>query len=201
MLDAYAALWREQALTPSEDEQFDLASSLHEETLAKAAGALGQTFAGAVLTDDLVALDILAGSKGVDPGRLSTFGFSGGGCRSLLLAALDHRVSACVVACMMATFSSLVPSRLDAHSWLLHVPGLWSFSDWPDLTLLARARFLVQYRLDDPLFPIEGMESAHRRLTALHPDPGRYSGSFIAGGHEFDVVMQEEAMAFLTEAR
>ena len=28
MLDAYAALWREQDLTPSEDEQFDLASGL-----------------------------------------------------------------------------------------------------------------------------------------------------------------------------
>ena len=123
MLDAYAALWREQDLTPSEDEQFDLASGLHEDTLAKAAGTLGQTLAGAVLTDDLVALDILASQQGVDAGRLSTFGFSGGGGRSLLLAALDHRVSACVVACMMATFSSLVPLYLDAHSWLLHVPG------------------------------------------------------------------------------
>ena len=92
MLEAYAALWREQGLNPSADEQFDLASSLHEDTIAKAAGALGQTFAGAVLTDDLVALDVLAGIDGVDPDRLSTFGFSGGGCRSLLLAALDHRV-------------------------------------------------------------------------------------------------------------
>ena len=116
-----------------------------EDTLAKAAGTLGQTLAGAVLTDDLVALDILASQPGVDASRLSTFGFSGGGGRSLLLAALDHRVSAWVVACMMATFSSLVPSYLDTHSWLLHVPGLWSFSDWPDLTRLAQARFLVQY--------------------------------------------------------
>ena len=112
-LGAYAALWREQGLTRSPDEQFDLASGLHEDTLAKAAGALGQTFAGAVLTDDLVALDVLAEQPGVDSARLSTFGFSGGGGRSLLLAALDHRVGASVVACMMATFSSLVPSHLD----------------------------------------------------------------------------------------
>ena len=69
LLEAYAALWREQGLTPSADEQFDLASSLHEDTIAKAAGALGQTFAGAVLTDDLVALDVLAGTDGVDPDR------------------------------------------------------------------------------------------------------------------------------------
>ena len=45
-LDAYAAWWREQELTPSQDEQFDLASGLHEDTLAKAAGALGQTLPG-----------------------------------------------------------------------------------------------------------------------------------------------------------
>ena len=67
MLEAYAALWRERHLTPSADEQFDLASSIHEDTLAKAAGALGQKLAGAVLTDDLVALDVLAATKGVDP--------------------------------------------------------------------------------------------------------------------------------------
>ena len=199
-LEAYAARWREQGLAPGVDEQFDLASGLHEDTLAKAAGALGQTFAGAVLTDDLVALEILAAQQGVDPDRLSTFGFSGGGCRSLLLAALDHRVAASVVACMMATFDSLVPSHLDAHSWLLNVPGLWSFSEWPDLTRLARARFLVQYRLDDPLFPLAGMEAADHRLSALHTSTNRYSGSFTAGGHEFDLPMQDEAIGFLTDA-
>ncbi len=198
-LEAYAARWREQGSAPDADEQFDLASSLHEDTVAKAAGTLGQTFAGAVLTDDLVALDILARSPGIDPDRLSTFGFSGGGGRSLLLAALDHRVEASVVTCMMATFSSLVPSYLDAHSWLLHVPGLWSFSDWPDLAAVARARFLVQYRLDDPLFPDAGMRSAHQRLRTLPATASRYTGDFSAGGHEFDVPMQDRAFAFLTQ--
>ena len=101
---------------PTDDERFDLASGLHEDTLAKAAGALGQTFAGAVLTDDLVAFAVLAAEDGIDPERLGTFGFSGGGGRSLLLAALDHRVAACVVSCMMATFASLVPAELDTHS-------------------------------------------------------------------------------------
>ena len=100
---------------------------------------------------------------------------------------------------MMATFDSLVPFLLDSHSWLLHVPGLWSFSEWPDLTALARAQFLVQYRRDDPLFSIAGMESAHRRLDALHAGSGRYLGTFTAGGHEFDIAMQDEAMDFLAK--
>jgi dienelactone hydrolase len=200
LLDAQSALWQQQGVSPTDDERFDLASGLHEDTLAKAAGALGQTFAGAVLTDDLAAFGVLAAEDGVDPARLGTFGFSGGGGRSLLLSALDRQVAACVVSCMMATFASLVPTELDTHSWLLHIPGLWSLSDWPDLTALGRARFLVQYRADDELFPRSGMEQAHDHLLRLHAGTVRYRGSFTPGGHAFDADMQQEAWAFLAEA-
>ena len=197
LIAAQDALWQQLGVYPSDDERFDLISGLHEDTVAKAAGALGQTFAGAVLADDLAALGVLATSAGVDPARLGTFGFSGGGGRSLLLAALDHRIAACVVSCMMATFASLVPAELDTHSWLLHVPGLWSLLDWPDLTALGRARFLVQYRTDDELFPGAGMRQAHDHLQFLHASSDRYRGSFSAGGHAFDSDMQQEAWAFL----
>jgi dienelactone hydrolase len=200
LIAAQNALWQQQGVCPSEDERFDFVSGLHEDTVAKAAGALGQTFAGAVLADDLVAFEALATSTGVDAARLGTFGFSGGGGRSLLLAALDHRVAACVVSCMMATFASLVPLELDTHSSLLHVPGLWSLSDWPDLTTMGRARFLIQYRIDDELFPRAGMEQAHDHLKSLHEGNDRYRGSFSAGDHAFDTAMQEEAWAFLSEA-
>jgi dienelactone hydrolase len=201
LAEAQDALWRQQGLCATDDERFDFLSRLHEDTVAKAAGALGQTFAGAVLTDDLVALEVLAGTDGVDDTRLGTFGFSGGGGRALLLAALDSRVAAAVVSCMMATFASLVPAGLDAHSWLLHVPGLWSYSDWPDLTTLGRARFLVQYRTGDELFSLAGMEQAHQRLLALHDGSDRYRGSFSDGGHAFDAVMQSQAWDFLTEVQ
>ena len=200
LVEAQDARWREMGVRPTDDERFDFVSRLHEDTLAKAAGALGQTFAGAVVTDDLAALEVLAGEDGVDDARLGTFGFSGGGGRSLLLAALDPRVAAGVVSCMMATFASLVPAGLDAHSWLLHVPGLWSWSDWPDLTTLGRARFLVQYRSGDDLFSSAGMEEAHRRLLDLHASTRRYRGSFSHGGHVFDAAMQAEAWDYLTES-
>jgi dienelactone hydrolase len=199
LLAAQNALWQEQGVCPTEDDRFDLASALHEDTLAKAAGALGQTFAGAVLADDLAALGVLADQEGTDPTHLTTFGFSGGGGRSLLLAALDDRIRACVVSCMMATYDSLVPAELDTHSWLLHIPGLWSLSDWPDLTAIGRAQFLVQYRTDDELFPLAGMRAAHQHLQALHAGTTRYRGSFHPGGHSFDIAMQEEAWAFLAQ--
>jgi dienelactone hydrolase len=198
-LAAQEALWRQHGEQPSDDERFDFASGLHEDTVAKAAGALGQTFAGAVVTDDLAALRVLAATDGVDPARLGTFGHSGGGGRSLLLAALDPSVSAAVVTCMMATFASLVPDELDTHSWLLHVPGLWSLSDWPDLTGLGRARFLVQYGESDELFSPAGMAAAHDHLVQRHAGTSRYRGSFHPVGHAFDATMQEEAWAFFAE--
>jgi dienelactone hydrolase len=91
LIEAQDALWREQGLAPTDEERFDFTSGLHEDTVAKAAGALGQTFAGAVLTDDLVALEVLSAEEGIDPERLGTFGFSGGGDRSLLPRAPEAR--------------------------------------------------------------------------------------------------------------
>ncbi|GAA1430619.1 hypothetical protein GCM10009616_15650 [Microlunatus lacustris] len=199
-LAAHEARWRELAVPPDADERFDVLSNLHEDTLAKAAGVLGQTFAGLVLADDLAALAVLAADPGTDRDRLGSFGFSGGGGRGLLLAALDHRVRAAVVSCMMATSASLVPHHLDSHSWLLHVPGLASWRDWPDLTALGRARFLVQYREDDELFPLAGMRAAHARLRELHAEGDRYRGTTWSGGHAFDRPMQDEAWDFLRSA-
>jgi hypothetical protein len=100
----------------------------------------------------------------------------------------------------VSIYPSLVPAELDTHSWLLHIPGLWSLMDRPDLTALGRARFLVQYRTDDELFSRAGMEDAHDHLLSLHAGSSRYRGSFKPGGHAFDAAMQDEAWAFLTEA-
>jgi predicted esterase len=72
--------------------------------------------------------------------------------------------------------------------------------DWPELTTLGRARFLVQYRTDDELFPRAGMERAHDHLESVHAGNNRYCGSFSAGDHAFDAAMQEEAWAFLSDA-
>jgi hypothetical protein len=68
------------------------------------------------------------------------------------------------------------------------------------LTGLGRARFLVQYRIDNELFPRAGMEAAHDQLRRLRAGTRRYRGSFTPGGHAFDANMQDEAWAFLTEA-
>jgi dienelactone hydrolase len=198
-LEARRAQWRQDGVVPSDADDYNAAAGFHEDTVAKTAGLLGTSLAGMVAHDDLAALGILATLPGVDPERLGCVGFSGGGGRSLALAALSPRIRASVVTCMMTTFESLLPAYLDAHSWLLQTPGLWKLSDWPDLTRRSGADFLVQYALADALFPEAGMRDAHRVLEKLHSGSG-YTGSFWPGGHVFTAGMQEEAITFLASA-
>ncbi|WP_258073875.1 acetylesterase [Arthrobacter sp. Y81] len=197
VVEGRKALWREAGVVPSEADLYDAAAAAHEDTVAKAAGLLGTSFAGMVAHDDLAALRVLAGLPGVDAGRLGSIGFSGGGGRSLMLAALSPLVRSFVVTCMMTTYRSLVPSYLDAHSWLLQTPGLSRLGDYPELAARSTAdRFLVQYALADELFPENGMRDADALLGAQHAS-GRYTGSFWPGGHAFTTDMQEEAAGFL----
>ena len=198
---AQHAQWREDGVVPSAADEYNAAAGFHEDTIAKAAGLLGTSLAGMVAHDDLAALEVLAARPGVDQDRLGCIGFSGGGGRSLTLAALSPRIRASVVACMMTTFESLFPAYLDAHSWLLQTPGLWKLGDWPELSgRSAAARFLVQYALADELFPEDGMRRAHQLLESMHAGTGRYTGSFWPGGHVFTAAMQDEALHFLTQA-
>ena len=193
LIAAREALWREEGVAPTDAERFDAIASLHEDSLAKAAGMLGTSLAGAVATDDLAAFDVLAGFEGVDAARLGTFGLSGGGGRAVLLRALDDRVRATVVTCMMATFASIVPSELDTHSWLLNSPGIRAAGDLPEIAASAAPRdLLVQYGERDPLFPIGGMRDADRALAGTLG----YRGSFFDDGHVSSVAMQDEARAF-----
>ncbi|MDR6988078.1 dienelactone hydrolase [Paenarthrobacter nitroguajacolicus] len=198
-VDGQRALWREAGVEPSAAELYNAAAAAHEETVAKAATLLGSSVAGTVAHDDLAALGILATLPGVDSGRLGCLGFSGGGGRAMVLAALSPLVRSYVVTCMMTTFSSLLPAYLDAHSWLLHSPGLARLGDWPDLAVRSTAEaVLVQYALKDPLFPEQGMRDAHRYL--VEHAATRYTGSFWQEPHVFTRAMQEEAAAFLSAA-
>ncbi|WP_284986284.1 acetylxylan esterase [Arthrobacter sp. fls2-241-R2A-172] len=191
------SLWREAGVKPSASALYDAAAAAHEETVAKAATLLGSSLAGTVAHDDLAALDILSSLPGVDQHRIGCLGFSGGGGRAMLLAALDSRIRSYVVTCMMTTFASLLPSYLDAHSWLLHSPGLAQLGDWPHLAARSSARALVQYALDDQLFPEQGMGDAHAHLSSALPE--LYTGTFWQEPHVFSRAMQDEAAAFLTE--
>jgi dienelactone hydrolase len=198
VMATYEAAWLAADHSPTDDEWYDVAAGHHENTIAKAAGLLGTSFAGMVAYDDLVALSVLRGIEGVDPDRIGVFGFSGGGSRAATLTALDPGIRASAIVCMMTTFDSLVPAYLDAHSWLFTTPGLARDLDHPSLTAgRARHHQLVVYAEDDALFPPQGMLAADRELTEhFHYGPGTYQPLFLPGPHRFDTEMQDAVRNF-----
>ncbi|KNC20122.1 acetyl esterase [Arthrobacter sp. RIT-PI-e] len=201
LLAVQQAAWAAAGTVPDAAAVYNAAAAYHENTIAKTAGMLGTSFAGMVAHDDLAALAVLKGLPGVDAHRIGTGGFSGGGGRALVLAALAPEVRACVVACMMTTFASLVPYHLEHHSWLLNTPGLARASEWPGVAAVSEhARFLVQFAAEDALFPVDGMQEADEELRRLFEhDDGRYRAAWHPGGHVFTAAFLEEVADFLTE--
>lgn len=201
VMAVYEAAWLATGHSPSPDEWYDTAAAHHENTVAKAAGLLGTSFAGMVAFDDLVALSVLRQLHCVDAGRVGVFGFSGGGGRAALLTALDPDIRASAVVCMMTTFAALVPSHLDAHSWLLATPGLARHLDWPVLAAGRAAHHqLAVYAEDDPLFSPRGMRDADRELAERFGyGKGSYQGVFRRGPHRFDAEMQRTVGRFFED--
>lgn len=201
MMATYEAAWLAADHSPADDEWYDVAAGHHENTVAKAAGLLGTSFAGMVAYDDLVALSVLRALDGVDPDKIGVFGFSGGGGRSAALTALDPGIQASAIVCMMTTFDALIPAYFDAHSWLFTTPGLARQLDHPSLTAgRARHHQLVVYAEDDLLFPPQGMVAADRELTEhFHYGPGTYQGLFLPGAHRFDIEMQDAVTTFFAD--
>jgi len=153
--------------------------------------------------EDRVALQYLQSRPEVRPGRCGCIGLSGGGCRSALLQATSDEIGAAVVVGMMTTHPELLDRHVETHTWMFFPPGLATIGDWPDLAASrAPSPMLVQYNLDDQLFPIAGMQSAHARIAHHYErmgQPGQYLGRFYNGPHKFDHEMQKDAFAWLRE--
>ena len=175
--------------------RYDSLAAIHEHLLAKFAGVLGTSFAGMVAHDDLSALAVL---RGLCDGPLAVAGFSGGGGRAISVSALAGVERVAVVA-MMATFDSLIPDHVATHSWLLNTPGLARAVELPVLAAnRTDQRLLVVYGERDPLFPLAGMQAAHRELTRLFQGAsGSYRGLFLDAGHEFEPPAQDRVLDFL----
>jgi dienelactone hydrolase len=169
--------------------------------VAKYCTVLGTSFGALVAYEDRIAHALLRDRPDVIAERIGCIGLSGGGCRAALLAATADQVAATVIVGMMTTYEPLLDHNIASHTWMLFPPGLSAQGDWPDLAASgAPAPLLVQYLLDDTLFPVAGMRAADRRIAEQYAQsgpPDRYRAEFHPGPHRFDVGMQESAFAWL----
>lgn len=178
------------------------ASVFHEHTIQRYCHALGTSMAGIVAYEDRIAESYLAGRKDVRADRIGCIGLSGGGLRSTLLRAAGKRIKAAVVVGLMSTYAGLLDHNVISHTWMLFPsPQLAQLGDWPDLAACqAPLPLMVQYDREDSLFTMQGMRSAHRRLSKLYRSAGKpknYVGEFYDGPHKFDLPMQESAFVWL----
>ena len=172
----------------------------YESLVAKTLFLARTTWPGIMAWEDRRAVDYLLTRPEVDPRRLGCGGLSGGGLRTIYLAALDPRIRCAVCAGFMSTFAEMLPDVVRWHTWMLHVPHLPALMDLPDVASLhGPSPLMVQCDRDDALWTLAGQEKANDKLSRIYARMGApecYRGMFYPGPHKFDAPMQADAFAW-----
>ncbi len=160
----------------------------------------GTTWPAILLNDDKRSVDYLCTREEVDRTKIGCCGLSIGGFRTAMLSAMDTRISCAVVAGWVSTFESMLYDGLRDHTYMLYIPGLTRWMDYPDIVgLIAPRPLLVQQCAKDDLFSMEGMEKACRviedKFVGMH-EKSKYRYHFYDNGHQFNIKMQEDAFSW-----
>ena len=187
--------------TSMEIALYNQAAGPHEHLVSKYCNLLGTSMAGVVSHEDRIAMNYLLSRPDVLPQGAGCVGLSGGGNRGALLQATHDRLRAAVIVGLMSTYDGLLDHNVASHTWMFFPFGWARYGDWADLAACrAPSPLLVQYDREDPLFTLEGMEAAHRRIVEHYASvgcPGAYEGQFYPGPHKFDLEMQAAAFDWL----
>ena len=191
-----------QSPVPAEAQFYNAVAAQYEHVVEKYCNLLSTTMAGVVAHEDRIALNYLRTRSEVDVLHTACIGLSGGGNRAALLMATADQLSAGVIVGLMSTYAGLLDHNVACHTWMLFPRGWARHGDWPDLAgSRAPAPLLVQYDNEDPLFTLEGMQAADRRLAEIYTLAGKaeaYTGQFFPGAHKFDREMQRKAFDWLS---
>ena len=172
----------------------------HESVAAKSLFCAGTSWPGVFVSEDRRAVDYLCGRDDVDASRVGCAGLSGGGLRTVFLGGLDDRIRCACCVGMMTTWKDYLLHKSYTHTWMVYVPGLPAWLDYPEiLGLRVPLPTMVLNDSEDTLFSPSGMREADRMLAAVFKKAGaadHYKGSFYPGPHKFDRPMQAEAFAW-----
>jgi dienelactone hydrolase len=186
--------------SPEEIERYNRFGEQHEHIIAKALFSSGLTWPGVFVAEDLFALHYLCARQDIDAGRVGCCGLSGGGLRTNLLAGLDDRVRCSVTAGFMTTWLDFALHVNYTHTWMVYVPHLPRYLDYPEiLGLHAPLPSLVLATDRDPLFTLDEVKRAAGMLSRVFERagaPDAFSFNLYGGPHKFDAEMQEEAFGW-----
>ncbi len=165
-------------------------SSLSQRQFSDSLGGAGEWYAR-VLAEDKAGITYLRSLPFVDSKRIAVAGFSYGAYRAWNLAAEDPRVAVCIAAHWMTT---LAQNRYN-DSWLcMYRKGLYPLdkSQIDDHLLpftpfaavaanIAPRPFLLQYGLNDKLFPVSAVDTCVAYIDSVYTEKG---GVFAAEAYE-----------------
>ncbi len=183
-----------------EREQIDRYNSFgeqYEHIIAKALFSSGLTWPGVFIAEDLFALHYLCSRSDIAAGHVGCCGLSGGGLRTNFVAGLDDRVKCSVTVGFMSTWRDFALKVNYTHTWMVYVPHLPRYLDYPEiLALRAPLPSLVLATDRDPLYTLDEVQRAAGILQEVYRkagSPEAFSFNLYEGPHMFDLSMQEEA--------
>ena len=206
MLDGDSEDWWERAsdLPPEQVNAFNIRSSNNEHLLDRTLLAAGATWPGINAWDDVRTLDYLYTRDEVDRNRIGCVGFSTGGMRAMMLAALDDRIKATVNACWMASMPYQLQNDIKfTMGFSVLIPGMTRYLDLPDLASMAMpGAMMVLGGGKDQFFQDEGARAAYTQIRQAFVKAGFDDRLYVQEhdvGHVFSKAMQGAAWKFLKE--
>ncbi len=167
---------------------------------------LGRSLSAFMQWEDLYTTEFLASLPEVDPARIGCMGWSMGGYRAWMLAALTDRIAAGVSVCWMNTtgvqFSWEYGRERGGFANML--PGLRRWLDYPHIASIAcpKPMLFINGR-QDKLFPATGVEEAFRQMHAVWDDRGvgdRLETELWEMPHDCGLRVQDRLLEFFNRA-
>ncbi len=188
---------------PENIEKYNTWAGYHENVMAKSLFCAGTTWPGVFLSEDQIALNILAARPDVDAGKLGCGGLSGGGLRTVYLAGLDERIKCAVCVGFMSTWKDFALNKSFTHTWMTYTPLLPNYLEFPEiLGLRVPLPTMVLNNNQDELYTLPEMKIADKVLADVFKKAGaadRYKSGFYDGRHKFDRQMQKDAFAWFDQ--
>lgn len=170
----------------------------------------GFTTLGVMVVETMSALDILAARPDVDAGRLGVTGASGGGFVSMFVAALDARVRAAAICCIVNTHVGQLRDAAFGTGWdgwidlCNQVPRLAVTAPMGLVVGAAvPADLTIVHAVDDPPFPVEGVRAVVAQAETAYAAsgvPDRLALVEVVGGHGLHLATRAAAAAGLARA-
>jgi hypothetical protein len=162
-----------------------------------AATLLGTTVVALHLCDLEAALDVLQSLAYVRADKLACAGLSFGGRMSMMIAAMDYRISACVPSGCLNLFQERYQALRQCGAQL--IPGLLQYGDTAEIfSLIAPRLMVIEWGQHDRVSPHAWAERALKRIRQAYAASGlpeRLVVHQFDGGHVFEGSVASAALA------